>query len=238
LVHLHNVSGGIVGGDGLSFEVAVGQRAQAQITAIGATRIYRCKRASWPASQTTKLTIEKDALLEFLPDIVIPFKGSRFSQKTEVYLQDGGGLIWWETLSAGRISSGEVFAFDELALDASIYSKETPIAFERYSLCPSRSDLSSPARFGKYFYSTTMYICRVDEERGKWRALEDELNLLGMELTESGAKWGASSLIKDGVVVRGMARTAQEVSEGLWKMWKTGKERIWGRPALLPRKIY
>src|SRR3981081_645800 len=41
LVHVHNLSGGFLGGDLLDVAVEVGPRALAQITSTGATRIYR-----------------------------------------------------------------------------------------------------------------------------------------------------------------------------------------------------
>ena len=41
MVHLHNVSGGLLGGDQLGLTVNVGAGACAQITTTGATRIYR-----------------------------------------------------------------------------------------------------------------------------------------------------------------------------------------------------
>jgi urease accessory protein len=238
LLHLHNVSGGILGGDQLGFEATVHPCARAQISAVGATRVYRSRTQGSPACQSTKLYVGKNALVEYLPDILIPFAHSRFEQKTEIYLDEGAGLIWWETLSAGRIASGESFAFDCLSVDTSIFAGGVPIALERYSLGPALNEMACPARFGRFLYSSTMYICRVGENLAQWLALEDELNLLGRAMSSDGAKWGASTLVSDGVVVRGMAQSAQQVNEGLQTMWRTAKQRVWKRPAIAPRRIY
>jgi urease accessory protein len=238
LIHLHNVSGGILGGDQLRLEATLRSRAQAQISAVGATRIYRSRAAGSAACQTTKLHVEKDALLEYLPDTVIPFAHSRFEQKTEIFLDDGAGLIWWETLSAGRIASGESFAFDHVSVDTGIFAAGRPIAIERYSLRPKLNELSCPARFGSFLYSTTMYVCRAGGSPTEWVSLENELNSLGRTISGNGAKWGASALVSHGVVVRGMAQSAPQVSDGLRVIWQTAKQKVWGRPALAPRRVY
>ena len=50
LVHLHNVSGGVLAGDRLGLKIEVAAGASAQITTTGATRLYR-HRAGAPDSQ-------------------------------------------------------------------------------------------------------------------------------------------------------------------------------------------
>jgi urease accessory protein len=171
LVHLHNVSGGILGGDNLRLHATLQPHAQAQITAVGATRVYRSPPGKPAATQATQFYVGKDALLEYLPDTLIPFAHSRFEQQSEIHLDEGAGLIWWETLAAGRIASGERFAFDHISQDTAIYAQGRPIAIERYSLHPKLSDLSSPARFGKYLYSATMYVCRAGKPAmSGWRS--------------------------------------------------------------------
>ena len=55
LVHLHNVSGGVLGGDQLRLEVALAAGTQAQITTVGATRVQRHRTGEQDANQTTLL---------------------------------------------------------------------------------------------------------------------------------------------------------------------------------------
>jgi len=43
LVHLHNLSGGVLGGDCLELKVEVGPEAIVQLTSTGATRLYRSR---------------------------------------------------------------------------------------------------------------------------------------------------------------------------------------------------
>ncbi len=70
LVHLHNVSGGVLGGDKLHMTVEVGSGAYAQLTTTGATRLYRGRPERGPAEQSTAIRVGENALLEYIPDPV------------------------------------------------------------------------------------------------------------------------------------------------------------------------
>src|SRR5262249_45610656 len=91
LAHLHNVSGGLLGGDQLSLEVRAGAKTKVQITTTGATRIYRARAADGVTTQRNQIFVGGGALLEYLPDAVIPFAGARFAQRTELFLEAGAG---------------------------------------------------------------------------------------------------------------------------------------------------
>ena len=84
LVHLHNVSGGILGGDDFALDFRVGRDAGAQITTTSATRVYRARQGSQSAVQRTTVWVEENGLLELLPDPLIPFAGSNYEQHTVV----------------------------------------------------------------------------------------------------------------------------------------------------------
>src|SRR5450432_3661473 len=66
LVHLHNVSGGVLGGDSLRLEMTLAPRSQAQVTNIGATRVYRHREGKPDANHAASFYVGEDALLEYL----------------------------------------------------------------------------------------------------------------------------------------------------------------------------
>ena len=57
LVHLHNLSGGVLGGDQLELDVEVGPGACAQLTSTGATRLYRSRSEAPTARQINNVSI-------------------------------------------------------------------------------------------------------------------------------------------------------------------------------------
>ncbi len=115
LAHLHNVSGGILDRDDLRLRIEVGPGAYAQVTTTGATRVYRSRRPEAVATHSTEVSVAAGGSLEYLPDPLILYAGSRFRQKAIVDLAPGATLFWWETIAPGREALGEVFVYDRLA---------------------------------------------------------------------------------------------------------------------------
>jgi urease accessory protein len=238
LVHLHNLSGGILGGDQLVLDVNIESQASVQLTSTGATRLYRCRPEMPAASQTTTVQIQKGGLLEYLPDPLIPFAGARYRQYTTIELADDAGLFWWETIAPGRTARGELFAYDLLHLNTKITAQGRPLAIERFTLEPKRQPLSSLARLGPYNYFCNLYICRVGVEAAYWLKLERALNVLAYELSVPGERsWGVSSLVAHGLVIRGVSSQGHTVTSGLTRFWREAKRALYGREAILPRKI-
>src|SRR5271170_982037 len=143
LVHLNNVSGGVFGGDRLSLHIDLAADSQAQITSTGSTRVYRPRDQAADALLATEIHLGKGALLEYLPDSVIPFRDARFEQRTDVYLQPGATLFWWEIVAPGRVASGESFAYESLRIDSRICSQGQLIYMDRMSFHPQQVKLSS-----------------------------------------------------------------------------------------------
>ncbi len=238
LVHLHNVSGGVLGGDQLTLNVEVGSSAYAQLTSTSATRLYRCRPGMPASTQTSSIHVARDGLLEALPDPIIPFAGSQYIQYTRIELARGAGLFWWETLAPGRTAREELFAYTLLQLGLDISAEGRPIAIERLKLEPAKQQLVSRVRFGTYRYCGSFYICKVGLESATWLRLEQELTATAQQLSVPGViSWGVSSLVAHGLVVRVLSFGGKELATGLLAFWRQAKMALYGREAQPPRKI-
>lgn len=243
LVHLHNLSGGILGGDRLSTVVEVGASARAQVTTTGATRVYRRRGNCGAAEQELIAHVGPNALLEYLPDPVIPYAGSAYVQRTRFVLADGAGLFTWDIFAPGRMARGEVFAYERLAWDTRITiatgSTPAPIALERASLEPAQRPLTASARMGPFRYVATLYACRVGVAHAQWGALERALfEVARAHEQPSSSWWGASALVAHGVIVRGLAMDGHSLLAALTDFWRTAKRVLYGEEAISPRKIH
>jgi urease accessory protein len=239
LVHLHNVSGGVLAGDRLALDVEVEAGAAAQITTTGATRLYRHRAGAADSEQQARFSVGEGGLLEYLPDAVIPYAGSRHFQRTDIRLQRGATLFWWEVLAPGRLAAGERFAFERLRVQTEVHVGGRPVLREDFLLEPGRKDLSAMARMS--VYSHVASLCTVQEGRPAafWRALEDRLNEIALRRTRHGeAVWGASTLASDGVLVRGLSTSACLLPETLTEFWRAARLAVTGEDATPPRKIY
>jgi urease accessory protein len=239
LIHLHNISGGVLGGDRLATELCLGAGAHVQMTTTGSTRIYR-HRADGPcAEQITCCQVGPDALLEVLPDSIIPYAGSQYRQTTSYQLAAGAGLLAWESVTPGRVAHGERFAYELLELHTTIQAGALPLASERIRLQPAARPLDSPLRLGRYGCFGTFYACKVGEPPAAWAQLEQQLGELAEQRSCAGeAVWGASALPAHGVVVRGLSGTQRELAAGLPLFWSAARQFLYGKAGVLPRKLY
>lgn len=238
LVHLHNVSGGILAGDQLTLDIDVGAGAKAQVTSTGATRLYRHRPGSEDSRQVITIRIDTGGLLEYLPDALIPYRGSRHNQRTAVMLANGATFFWWEILAPGRQAMGETFAFERLSVQTEIRTGRGPALLENFVLEPGVRPLTSLARMGRFTHMATLVAFQVGRPQSDLRQLESELN--GMAASESvrtGDYWGAGALASDGVMVRGLSESSLELPGGLTRFWSAARQFLTGEPAVLPRKL-
>ena len=239
LVHLHNLSGGVLAGDRLSLHVEIDAGAAAQITTTGATRLYRHRAGAADSEHTATFLIGDGAQLEYLPDMIIPYADSRHRQRTEIRLGRGATLLWWDALAPGRLAAGERFAFDRLRAETAIHVEARCVLREDYLLEPAKRTLSATVRMLGYTHMAS--FCAVQEGRphGFWKSLEDQLNGIARRRTSLGqAVWGASALASDGVIVRGLAVSGRFLHEPLVEFWKAARLAVTGTESVPPRKIY
>jgi urease accessory protein len=238
LVHLNNVSGGVFGGDHLSLHIKLGSEAAAQITTTGSTRVYRPRENAADALLVNEIHLGQGALLEYLPDSVIPFRDARCEQRTNVYLDPGATLLWWEIIAPGRVASGESFAYESLRVNTCIWSQDRPIYIDRMNLNPRQVEVSSMARLGKYRYLTSFMICRSGEDANTWVVLEQMLREISAERSRANTLWGSTALTADGVLVRGLSQSGLHIMEDLYCFWTSAKSHLCGRVASPPRRTY
>jgi urease accessory protein len=239
LVHLHNISGGVLAGDRLALEVEVEAGAAAQITTTGATRLYRHRAGAADSEQLATFFLGDEAQLEYLPDAVIPYAGSRHVQRTVIRLGRGSTLFWWEVLAPGRLAAGEQFAFKRLRVQTEVYAGERPILREDFLLEPERKNLSAALRMFEYSHMASFCVIREGWSPAFWRTLENRLNEIARERTRpEQAVWGASALASDGLLVRGLTTSGRFIFEPQIEFWRTARLAITGKDAVPPRKTY
>jgi urease accessory protein len=238
LIHLHNVSGGLLGDDRLAMSVQLSENAKVQITTTGATRIYRARESASAATQKTEIALAENAFLEYLPDPIIPYAAARYAQQTTIHLAKNAGLFWWEILAPGREAHGELFAYDSVEMKTDIIAEGQKIARERIQLDPKKYPLDSPARLGPYRYWATFYICKPGVDPAEWQALENKLREAASEFpTPNETRWGISTLPAHGAVCRCLSMRGRDALQGLHQLWRVAKQSLYNAEAIPPRKV-
>jgi urease accessory protein len=104
-VLLHNSAGGFVEGDAAELHVLADAGTRSLFTTTAAARFYKCETGE-TSRDLVSFTVGEGALLEYLPDEVIPFAQSRIERTIRVALDGSSRLFASEVISSGRAGYG------------------------------------------------------------------------------------------------------------------------------------
>ena len=161
-VFILSPSGGVLQGDRYRTDIELKNKAISHITTQGATRIY--KMNSNFATQIINLKVGKDCYLEFLPEQLIPYKSSRYYQKTTFTVDDSATLVYSETIVPGRVAMGELFDYDICYLRTLCYNDKNEIKFHDNSILePKNQTMNTLGMFGNKTVLSTMFVVTKKE---------------------------------------------------------------------------
>ncbi len=223
---LGNPSGGFVGGDSCSLRATLGRDTHVLFTTPSATRVYRTDTR--PARQSIDVTVGPNAVMEWLPDLTIPFAGSRFEQRITVRLGTGASLLLRDAVAAGRIARGERWAFSRFSNRITITLSDTRSLEERYVLAPTR-DRGCLTFDQGWNYAGSLFIVNETTPSATWEHTGDAL----AEAIENHAGrilGGVSETSVPGLVVKVVARTAPDLNAILDRAGSIARMHVWNIP--------
>jgi urease accessory protein len=224
ILYVVNPTGGVLEGDVLEAEIRVESGAHAIVTAPSATKIHRMEAR--PAESRTRLDVAQGAVLEYLPEPIIPFSGSRYIENLSIDVSEGGRLLAWEIVAPGRAARGELFKYDLLGLRLEAREEGRVILRERALLAPRGEPFPRLAMGEGTHYGVLLAIGGGDS---KMEAAVRE--------AAGGPRAGVSRLRGTGLLVKAVAGSSSEL-EGLFQGVRRAVLPGWtGRPATPLRPI-
>ena len=225
VVCMLNPTGGLVGGDRLSVDVAVGTGAHACLTTPSATKVYRT--AAGPATQTVRLALAPRARLEWVPDHTIPFAGAALRQRVEAEVPEGATLLLVDAFAAGRVARGETWRFALLDSALAVRDARGWLLHDRLML---RGGAPAP---GLGLAEDRLYVATVAviADAGLAEFASDVGALAGGDVDV-----GAARLPRRGVLVRCLAADAPALARTVDAVWASARRRVLELPPLALRK--
>jgi len=224
---LVNPSGGLVGGDHVSVEARLHAGTHVLMTSPSANRVYRS--LSDPAVQEVCLSVGPGARLEWVPEVTIPFAGSRFRQSIHVDLAPGATVVLWDALASGRVARRERWAFATVENEICITTPLGGSVVERYRLVPGGLP-ESVGLAGSWDYVASLFVIGDAVDADVWNRLDVVLAAILDE--RPGLVLGAvSSPAAPGLVVKLVARSAPDLTETLAAIWAAVRKGLWSLPA-------
>ncbi|MBY0790990.1 urease accessory protein UreD [Corynebacterium pseudokroppenstedtii] len=248
LLYVMTTGAGLAHNDRHLVDIRVGEAkpASALITTQAATPIYRMDVGL--AIQHVNLTVGPGSTLEYMPDHVIPYEGSRAHLSMRVTAARGGCAIVSDCIAAGRLGRGEWHRYDALSMETRIdqpradhphdcrrlgESGYRPLVIDRGLLRPH----SGSRLLGMRNYGAWSNVWIVVPSPQATQALLDVLRRLPNSDFPASVRWATSTLpYESGVWVRIFAATADEARIARDRLWTAARETLLSAPAPRLRK--
>jgi urease accessory protein len=226
---LLNPTGGLLGGDRLEARVELGPGAHACLSTPSATRVYR---SEIPAVQRFSATLGPGAVLEWLPDHVIPSCGARLVQSTDVALGAGATVLVADAWATGRLARSEPWGFR--ALDTALAVRDDGGLLLRERAVLDHAGFAGLGGAEGFGYVGTFAALRAGD--APWPELADAL-ADDLPRAAPEARSGVTVLGRGGILARLLCPSAPVLDALVRAIWARCRERLLGLPPLDLRKL-
>jgi urease accessory protein len=210
-VQIINPTAGLFSYDSLESHVEIETDASALLTAPSASRVHT-SRGGWSEVRQW-MQVKTGGWLEYHPPLLIPQKGAKYRQRSEVQIDEGGEMFFMETLAPGRVARQECFEFDEIDWTSNFRYAGDLVLRERYSLNPLNGSLNALRQpiENAYFAGGVVITKRLANDCVVWKQIRDlhrdkEL-LVGVSEVSTGV-WSLKLLAADSI---GMRKCVQQI---------------------------
>ena len=228
---LHNSAGGFVEGDAAEVHVVADPGTRALFTTTAATKFYKCE-AGETSHDLASFSVGEEALLEYLPDEVIPFAASRIDRTTRFSLHPASRLFASDVISAGRIryGAGELFAFASLRSQFELRINGRLVVLDRL-VAPGAEEAAALGRlWGGRLHLATVAAYAPSLPDSLAERVQERCETLGSHC-EAGA-----TMVNGVIVARVLAEEVWQVHEAVYAIWETLRPEIAGKAARRIRK--
>ncbi len=219
-LYILNTTGGILEGDRMEINLHFGNKANVLVIMPSATKVH--PSSTGDARQKLSFRLEKDSVLEYFPEPLLPFSGAAFLQETDIFLEDGAVLFWGDILGPGRREKGELFAYRLYENQMTIADRKGFIARECFRLEPSITPINGTGVMEGYSHMGSLYVLCGDQYI---EALLQAFRTIKME----GLFWGLSLLSRRGLFVRALSHETPELQDFFMKFWALFRKIVLGR---------
>lgn len=229
-VYTTDVSPGVMDGDRYRSQWSLEERTHVILGSTSALRLH--PTPCLPSLVEQSFHLAKGAILEYFPECVIPFRGSRSRLNTIFHLDPGAVLVYGDLWSAGRVHHGESFAFASYKSATEIWIGPDLAVWDHFVLEPGSgfSPHSGPAAMMNYTHTAALWIVAAGLGNS-------ELDAIGGILASANVWAGASLLAEQsGIAVRMLGYSAEELQQCCFAVWNALRPTVIGKPPLQLRK--
>lgn len=230
-IYSQNPTGGIIQGDRQITNIECKEDSMVHVTSQGASKV-QMMNANYACSEIT-LKVYDNAVLEYLPEPVILYAGSRFFQRTNIEVGSGSTVFYSEITVPGRIARGEEFQFKLYQSDITVKNSIGDLLFrDRVIIDPEKTDLGKQGPMGGYKILGNFYLISPGKDHEKIIEAIRSISTRSDDVAE-----GITLLPNNsGILFRVLGMSTKSVNETISRVWNELRQNILGAEAPNLRK--
>jgi urease accessory protein len=209
-IYVIHPPGGIVGGDDLILHADINVNAHSVITTPAATKFYRSN--GYLAKQTQVINVAENAVLEWLPQETVFFSEADAAANTIINIQPTSRIIAWEIQCLGLPANDLQFSQGRCVQKFQVWKNGVPVILD-CNRVHGGADLLS-ANWGLNNHQAIGTMITTDD------LAESYLDLIKVKASQHGATLHACTAVHGLVIIRAMAKYAEEVKQLFFAVWE------------------
>jgi urease accessory protein len=219
--------GGIAGGDTLAIDVSLAQKSHGLITTPGATKWYKANNNL--ATQRVVITVNDDAILEWLPQEAIIFNAAAALSESSITLDENALYLGWEILCFGRTASGESFSNGRYRQKFTIMRSGRPLWNELGTLEGGGPMMHSPIGLNSHTVAATLIAAGRDVPQTLLDAARNAI------ADHPGQQRIALTRMPKLIAARYLGDSSEEAKQLFTLVWQVLRPALAGRDFVAPR---
>lgn len=228
-VYMMDSSPGLLDRDDYYVDMIQDESTEVYLTNQSYTKVHPTPIHGAKFTQTFKL--QQEALLEYFPEPLIPYKNSRYFGKTVFHLAKKAVLLYADIVTPGRTFYDECFQYASLSSQTEIYRNDRLIGWDHFNLEPRIHRYDSMGAMEQYTHMGTFWIVAEDVDQQLLDAIRQQFT------SYSNLLMGASFMSEQqGITVRMLGHQVWELEAAVNCIWSICRELLLGKKPHFMRK--
>ncbi|MBE6184439.1 urease accessory protein UreD [Heyndrickxia ginsengihumi] len=227
-LYLIHIGGGYVDGDMYVTTLRLEEGAELIVTTQSSTKVY--KTPVHPVLQRTHIELKKGSVLEYLPDPLICFEGSRFSQETIVHLDEDACFMLSDIITPGWAEDGSLFYYDWIRSKLKIFKYNRLVVYDHLWLQPD-GEMDGILQLDGYTHIGTFLVIHNSVDQRFLDQVYEEV-----EMFHEDVRFGVSLLPVNGFIFRVLANRTPIIEQVMTHIHLFARQSLLGKNGAILRK--
>lgn len=225
-IYLMNPGGGVLQHDRLLTEITAERGTSTVVTTPANTKFYKMDEGH--AEVINRITVENDAVMEYIPEHNVPFENAKVYQNNFFRLGKDSVLFAADMVTEGRTSRGEHFKYDIYSSKTKIFVENELVLYDSTFIEPNNMTIQRIGIMEDYSSNGSLFIYAKD--------MDKELKTKIDKVSNEKVTVAATNVSDDLMAVRFLSGNIMDVKTALLEVWGICRNIILDKDSIRIRK--